>query len=836
MIDFKKKLGKKNTKILIDPIEIYDTLDRQSDKGELRPTQERIFKTWMSDYRDKRDTILKLHTGQGKTLIGLLMLQSYLNESKEPALYLCPDNYLLSQICEQANMFGIKYCTMEKDIPDDFIAGEKILITTCSKLFNGKSKFGLDARSRKVNSILLDDAHQCINYIKKSFKIELNNQHKIHNKLLTLFENDLKKQGLGTYQEIKNNDKNAFLQIPYWAWQDKIEDVSKILAAFKDDDELAFSWPLIKNDLINCECIISGTKIEIYPSVSLLTKFGSFSSAKKRIFMSATIVEDSYLIKYLGVDPESVQLPLTDSKEKWSGEKMVLIPSLIDESLTREEIIARISSLRNTPYGITVLVPSFPKAKDWENYGLHVCKPTDIVNNINKLKNKDYSIPLLVANRYEGIDLPDNACRILVLDSLPTYESLEDKYFESCLSESELINQKLAQTIEQGMGRSVRGSKDFSVIILIGDDLVRFIRSSKTSTYFSCQTRKQVELGFDIANSAIEENKSELKEPYDIFFDIINQCLNRDEGWKEYYKTEMNTIKLNDNVPFNEPSKLEYDADIYYKNNNIDKACSTIQSLIDKYYQNSPELKGWYLQRIAKFRYCTSAVDSIKLQSTAYSNNNYLLSPLECIKTKKLDSIALKRITNTINLIDTFKDYDDLLVEFLSLKSSLSFNSDSDKFEKSVDYLGKILGFICQRPDKECKEGPDNLWKVDNNHYFIIECKNQVDKDRTDISKEEVGQLNTSIAWFNKNYHNTNHTSFIIISTNKLSKGSVFSEDVRVITPNKLNQLLERVQKMIVELKKFDIHNLTELEINNLFIQYKLNYQDIISIYSKTTI
>jgi hypothetical protein len=39
MIDFKKKLAKANIPKPIDPIEIYETLDRASDKGELRRVQ-----------------------------------------------------------------------------------------------------------------------------------------------------------------------------------------------------------------------------------------------------------------------------------------------------------------------------------------------------------------------------------------------------------------------------------------------------------------------------------------------------------------------------------------------------------------------------------------------------------------------------------------------------------------------------------------------------------------------------------------------------------------------------------------------------------------------------
>ena len=55
--------------------------------------------------------------------------------------------------------------------------------------------------------------------------------------------------------------------------------------------------------------------------------------------MSATTQDDSFFIKGLGFDIESIKNPLLDPDQKWSGEKMLLLPSLIDESLNRDEIV-----------------------------------------------------------------------------------------------------------------------------------------------------------------------------------------------------------------------------------------------------------------------------------------------------------------------------------------------------------------------------------------------------------------------------------------------------------------------------------------------------------------
>src|SRR3954454_5085923 len=102
MVDFSKRLSGKKIETLIDPVKLYETLDRAHDKGPLRPSQAAVLAEWFHSRRAERDLIVKLHTGQGKTLIGLLVLQSRINEKKGPGLYLCPNNFLIEQTCEQA--------------------------------------------------------------------------------------------------------------------------------------------------------------------------------------------------------------------------------------------------------------------------------------------------------------------------------------------------------------------------------------------------------------------------------------------------------------------------------------------------------------------------------------------------------------------------------------------------------------------------------------------------------------------------------------------------------------------------------------------------------------
>ena len=80
------------------------------------------------------------------------------------------------------------------------------------------------------------------------------------------------------------------------------------------------------------------------------------------------------------------------------------------------------------------------------------------------------------------------------------------------------------------------------------------------------------------------------------------------------------------------------------------------------------------------------------------------------------------------------------------------FGVAADSFEAVLDELVRALGFETQRPDKEWKQGPDNLWALRDNQYLLFECKNQVDKTRKEINKNETRQMNNSCAWFKKHY------------------------------------------------------------------------------------
>lgn len=839
MIDFKSKLGSKSIQKKLNPIEIYEELDRKSETGPLRPLQKEILTEWYSFKKNENSLILKLHTGQGKTLIGLLILQSKLNENKDPCLYVCPNKYLVEQTCIEAEKFGIGYVTLEKDnsLPDKFLNGEKILITHVQKLFNGKSIFGIEGKSTQVNSIILDDSHACIDAINKSFKIVVTSQHELYKQLFRMFQEDLREQGEGSFLEIQDGDYNTLLPVPYWSWFDKRTEVIKAISKYRDTQEVMFVRELIKNDIESYQCFFSGKKLEISLISSPIEKFGTFHKAKHRILMSATTQNDSFFIKGLWLNSEIIRNPLTPKQEKWSGEKMILIPSLIHEELDRNVIINEIAKeISQAKTGRVAITSSYRNARLYENIGSEITNTTNILDKVTQLKNGNYHRTVVIVNRYDGIDLPDNVCRILIVDSMPYSSSLTESYEEECRENSEIVSIRNSQKIEQGLGRSVRGERDYSVILIIGNDLVKFLKSKKYNRLFSKQTQKQIELGIEISYFSKEELKIN-ESPITTIFKLIEQCLNRDEGWKEFYKERMDNNqynnKIDDDSHLLEVLELEQKAEIAFRKNELDKAINCINLIINNYCQNNDREKGWYLQILARYEYKQSKTNSNATQKSANKINSLLLKPREGINYKKLSYINSNRIEKIKKYVSSHETYEELMITINEITEALSFGRDAEKFEKALQELGSAIGFLSQRPDREIKKGPDNLWCVSNDFYFIFECKSEVKDSRQEISKTETGQMNNHCGWFDQQYNTKNVKRILVIPTKNVSEQGNFTHDVEIMRKGKLKSLKENFKSFFKEFKDYMLCEVSDDRIQNWIATHHLDIKSLKTMYSE---
>ena len=838
MVDFRNIIYSTDNKKITDPVTLYQTLDRLSTTGTLRPVQEYVLNEWYSNRKEEKDIIVKLHTGEGKTLVGLLMLQSIINQGDGPCVYVSSNIFLANQVCEEAKKFGISFCTIDEDnqIPNEFLRGQKILITYAHKIFNGRTIFGLKNRSIDVNTILLDDAHACNDVIKKAFTISIDRIRDEHTyiSLLSLFAKDLKEQGEGSYLEIVSKKNEDFMYVPYWSWNENLSQVIKAISKISDEDHIKFVWPLIKDKMDEMACFFSASRIEIRPYNINANVFGTFSRAKRRILMSATTQEDVFFIKGLEFSTEAVSHPIVNPSSKWSGEKMILLPGVISKECERDYVAAELCKRATAEGGIGVvaITPSTNRTNYYLNNGAVSYSNNDELENLIKnIKEKNLNKLLVLNNRYDGVDLPDESCRVLILDSLPHSDSYFDRYEEKCCPNRDIINKRIAQKIEQGLGRAVRGEKDYCAVIVNGNDITNFMYNTNTRSYFSQQTQKQIDIGFEVSNMA-KKDVVLGQPPIDPVIVLILQMLQRDIGWKEFYKREMDSIGnsvLNSHIY--EKYVAETELEKLYAESNYKAAADKTQEFIDKYITDRSE-RGWFLQQKARYTYKLSSDDAEFLQKQAFKYNDQLLKPRENLYLHKKTAINGVRVAKIRENIKSCKSKENLNFQITNILNDLKFGIEAKRFEGALQRIGEFLGFESTRPDNELGKGPDNLWKENHKDYIMFECKNEVKESRKEISKTETGQYNNHLAWFKSTYgEGVNTLCIMIIPTARLSNQGDFADKVYAMNLNGLNKFTDNVKRFFQEIMNYDIDSITDSQIQNLINQYKLNSSDFINEY-----
>jgi hypothetical protein len=104
---------------------------------------------------------------------------------------------------------------------------------------------------------------------------------------------------------------------------------------------------------------------------------------------------------------------------------------------------------------------------------------------------------------------------------------------------------------------------------------------------------------------------------------------------------------------------------------------------------------------------------------------------------------------------------------------------------------------------------PDNLWALRDNQYLLFECKNQEDKTRKEINKDETGQMNNSCAWFKKHYGDSPVKHLRVIWTRTVGAAGGFDEPVEIVTEPCLSRLSKSVRGFFEELRAADAISFT---------------------------
>ncbi|MEW5861907.1 MAG: DEAD/DEAH box helicase [Cyanobacteriota bacterium] len=799
MVDFKKLRESKNQSTVIEPIEIFRRLPKPPGINDLYTSQAQALKAWFSR-RNERDLVIKLHTGGGKTLVGLLIAQSILNEHCEPVIYLSPTVQLVQQTLEKAKEYSIPAVAYEKgtDFPDEFLAGKSVLICTYQALFNGRSRFGVRGirQTHMAAAIILDDAHVAFSAMRDTFtlRVDKDNQQENYTYLTNLFRNDFQISGkLGTFDDLVSGADHGILEVPYWSWQAKSTEVREFLR--KKSDSYQFVWPFIRDNFDYCHCLISRKAFVITPISPLVDMIPTFADCPRRVFMSATISDDSAIVRTFDANPDSIAKPIASNSLAGVSERMILAPELMpfssdDVSQMLKELAKEMANQQKV--GTVILVPSNASAKLWEDVAIFSDSTEKVAAHVKELQEGKSHGPFVFANRYDGIDLPGSACRLLILSELPIGSSEYDQYRANTFIGGSELSSALAQRIEQGMGRGARGGADYCVVIVTGKNLTAWLGREGHLKFLTKSTHAQFEMGVEISKSVAD--KKDLHE-------TIMRCLERDKDWIEYHAetlAELTEATQEDKKSLTQAA-VERKAFQLMRDGYLEKAIAKLE----KHWQEAVELdqksRGWLKQLAARAAYYWGeTAKAQQLQQQAYADNNNLLRP-QVIPPYVPLTIPGKQAEAIVERFAQYKPHRRAYIAWIDQQvSHLVPEASASQFEQALEHLGYMLGFRAHRPDKIYSKGPDVLWLLNNNLGLVIEAKSRKHQNNV-LTKDEHGQLLNAEQWFKREY--PNHTCIrVSVHPNIRVTKNTITNDTKALTPEKLNQLISDARTLFVEL------------------------------------
>lgn len=461
-----------------------------------------VWREYVDTALDLPDVAIRLPTGSGKTLVGVVLGEWRRRKFEERVVYLCPTKQLVHQVVEQAkNQYGIDIAAFtgsksEYSAEDQnaYRRKEKIAVAPYSALFNTNPYFN------NADVIILDDAHSAENYVSSMFSVVIDRRN--HS---ALFDNVLEVLAACAPQ-INLSKAVEPITINSYAWMEKIPSTSllksrdfltSVIDAGVDGvPSLYHPWSTIRDHLHACHLYVSVGQILIRPLLPPVHVHAPFSSAKQRIYMSATLGNGGDLERITGRPKIHRLKPASMTDEQGIGRRFFVFPEVALGEQDTEALINNALPIFGRALFIT---PSDREANERKQSlesksKMKVFKAAEI-----ELSKRDFTsnpnAAAVIANRYDGMDFPHEECRLLVLEGLPKAANLQERFLLSKMGCSLLLNDRIQTRIVQAIGRCTRANSDYAAVVVKGNEWLDYLLTLDNAQYLDPEIQAEIEFG-----------------------------------------------------------------------------------------------------------------------------------------------------------------------------------------------------------------------------------------------------------------------------------------------------------------------------------------------------
>ena len=494
--------------------------------------QGQVLRNYVEHALSASDVALQLPTGSGKTLVGLLLAEWRRRKLGERVVYLCPTRQLVNQTAEEASAkYGLtveaftgkaKHYTPEAKAA--YLDGERVAVTTYNSIFNVNPFFD------DPDVVIVDDAHAAENYIASQWTMRISRFEDDDEGLFKAIASVLK----GVLSDSNYNRLTGARQsVDDMSWVDKIpthklieiaDELHAVISENVAETNHRYVWRMLADHLRACQLYVSSSEVLLRPLIPPTWSHGPFANASQRIFMSATLGAGGDLERLTG-RPNIKRLPIPAGWDRQGiGRRFFIFP---EKSLNDEQTSALSQQLMIRAGRSLVLTPNQADADQItegirERLRYRVFSAADLESSKTQFTESPKAVAV-IANRYDGIDFPDDDCRLLFVEGLPRATNLQERFLMNRMGANLLFNERVQTRVLQAIGRCTRGLNDYSAVIVTGEDLPAYLTDRKRRSYFHPEL--QAELAFGIEQST-EVNAKDILDNFDIF-------LEHDQAWED---------------------------------------------------------------------------------------------------------------------------------------------------------------------------------------------------------------------------------------------------------------------------------------------------------------
>lgn len=499
------KLPKRAAPCPDDPESLFRDLRKRRVPG-LLSHQADLLRSYMTVHNQHADIALQLPTGSGKTLVGLLIAEWRRRKYSERVVYLCPTRQLVNQVADQAvSKYGIDLhaftgsrASYDASAASDWQNGEAVGVTTYSSLFNTNPFFS------DPNLIILDDAHSAENYVSKFWSLQFDRTNAQHEAAFSALSGVL-------LRVLQPADRSRFAaaagsaadeqwveKVPTPTFQELAPEIVSLLDEHTQGTDLRYAWSILRDSLHACHLYLSRRTILIRPLIPPSATHAPFANATQRIYMSATLGAGGDLERVTGRCPiQKIPVPAGWDKQGIGRRFFVFPKRSLDDDAAIDFAFKAIALGGRALY----LVPDDPSAQRIRTaianeLGCSVFDATQLENSKQPFVTSDKAVAV-VANRYDGIDLIDDECRLLLTDGLPGGANLQERFFVLRVTAQLLLDDRILTRLVQGFGRCTRSPNDYAAVVILGETLNSYLFKKERREFFHPEIQAELEFGLE---------------------------------------------------------------------------------------------------------------------------------------------------------------------------------------------------------------------------------------------------------------------------------------------------------------------------------------------------